>query len=67
MINTRRNSFTKEEDDTIIRFVKEHGPQNWNDITSIIETRTGAQCRERWKKYLSPSNSREYLSQEEDE
>jgi hypothetical protein len=52
MINTKRNSFTKEEDGIIIRFVKEHEPQNWNDITSIIKTKTCAKCRERWKNIL---------------
>lgn len=59
--------FTTEEDKRLIKFVNEHGTQNWSFIASKMETRNARQCRERWKNYLAPEISNEPWTSEEDQ
>lgn len=61
-----RTVFSKEEDQMIRDFVSKNGAHNWNRIEKIIQTRTGRQCRERWKNFLSPSIFKREWSLEED-
>jgi hypothetical protein len=47
--------FTPEEDALLSELVEEHGPKDWNAISSIMQTRNARQCRERYKNYLDPN------------
>jgi hypothetical protein len=62
----QRNFFTKEDDSLIKKFVEEHGPQNWNDISDTLKTKTARQCRERWNNKLAPSISTKNFEEDED-
>lgn len=61
-----RGAWTPEEDDVLIRLVKQHGPMNWSSIASHLEGRHGKQCRERWFNCLDPSIKTDPWSPEED-
>jgi hypothetical protein len=61
-----RGAWTPEEDDILIRLVKQHGPMNWSSIASHLEGRHGKQCRERWFNCLDPSIKTDPWSPEED-
>ncbi|OHT01875.1 Myb-like DNA-binding domain containing protein [Tritrichomonas foetus] len=46
--------FTKEEDRILTQMVNEYGEHDWNFIASFLDGRNKRQCRERWKKFVSP-------------
>jgi hypothetical protein len=58
--------FTPEEDLLLNRFVIQSGRVNWNLACAVLPNRTARQCRERWMKYLCPTNSFEPFTSEED-
>jgi hypothetical protein len=60
-----RQVFTGSEDETIRRFVEEHGETNWNEITEQLPGRSARQCRERWTSYLAPDVVKEPWSEAE--
>lgn len=49
-----KGPWTIEEDEKLTDWVKNNGPFNWAKCSSIINGRSGKQCRERWFNSLSP-------------
>ena len=62
-----KGSWTREEDEMIINFVKQNGPKNWVKLASLLPGRIGKQCRERWTNHLSPSVAKVHWTDEEDQ
>ena len=65
--NLVKGSWTREEDETIIKFVQEFGSKNWTRLSSLLPGRIGKQCRERWRNHLDPSISHATWTKEEDD
>ena len=51
-----KRSWTREEDETILRFVGENGPRYWSRLAGLLPGRIGKQCRERWRKLAGDSS-----------
>jgi hypothetical protein len=49
-----KGSWTREEDEMIINWVKAHGATNWTRLAESMPGRIGKQCRERWHNSLNP-------------
>lgn len=62
-----KGSWTREEDEMIIRFVKQNGPKNWVKLAGMLPGRIGKQCRERWTNHLSPNVAKVHWTEEEDQ
>ena len=60
-------SWTREEDEKVIEWVKQHGPTSWTKLAETIPGRIGKQCRERWHNSLDPNLIKTTWTQEEDE
>jgi hypothetical protein len=58
--------FTTDEDFLLGRCIVQFGANNWDIAASLLPGRSARQCRERWTKYLSPTNSFEPFTPEED-
>ncbi len=43
-----RKSWTAEEDQILLDWVKENGLSSWGDAENLIEGRTAKQCKQRW-------------------
>jgi hypothetical protein len=50
-----KGCWTREEDETIVSYVKEHGDKDWAKLALLLESRTGKQCRERYRNHLDTS------------
>lgn len=61
-----RGSWTREEDEIIIKWVKEKGPSQWSSLADLLPGRIPKQCRERWCNRLDPNINRSSWTQEED-
>ncbi|XP_015870842.4 transcription factor MYB3R-1 [Ziziphus jujuba] len=61
-----KGSWTKEEDDLIIRLVDKYGYKRWSTIAKYIPGRIGKQCRERWHNHLDPVIKRDIWTEEEE-
>lgn len=61
-----KGSWTRQEDETIINFVKEHGCKNWTKLSNLLPGRIGKQCRERWRNHLDPTINHSNWTTEED-
>ena len=61
-----KGSWSREEDETIISFVRQYGTKNWTRLSEKLPGRIGKQCRERWFNHLNPDISHEPWSDEED-
>ncbi|EAY22676.1 Myb-like DNA-binding domain containing protein [Trichomonas vaginalis G3] len=61
-----KGSWTREEDEMIIKFVQENGTKNWKKLAEILPGRLGKQCRERWRNHLDPNVNRSPWTPEED-
>ena len=48
-------NWSKEEDELIIKWVKEDGERGWTKIAAKLKGRIGKQCRERWINCLNPN------------
>jgi hypothetical protein len=48
-----RKRFTEEEDNRLREIVRTRGESNWVDIAVDMPGRTGRQCRDRFKNYLT--------------
>lgn len=62
-----KGSWTREEDETIINYVRQHGDKDWAKLASLLQGRIGKQCRERWKNHLDPSVQKTGWTEEEDQ
>ena len=62
-----KGSWTREEDEIIVQFVKENGVKNWTKLAQLLPGRIGKQCRERWRNHLDPDVNREPWTPEEDQ
>lgn len=62
-----KGSWTREEDEIIVRFVREFGPKNWTRLAALLKGRIGKQCRERWRNHLDPSINHAVWTPEEDQ
>jgi Myb-like DNA-binding protein FlbD len=60
-------SWTREEDEKVIQWVKEHGATSWTKLAETIPGRIGKQCRERWHNSLDPTLIKTTWRPEEDE
>ena len=65
--NFINGSWTREEDETIVEWVKEHGPTCWTKLADLLPGRIGKQCRERWHNSLNPSVIKSQWTPQEDE
>ena len=61
-----KGSWTREEDEIILRFVAENGDKDWAKLALLLRGRTGKQCRERFKNHLDPNVSKLTWTEEED-
>lgn len=62
-----KGSWTREEDEIIVQFVKENGVKNWTKLAQLLPGRIGKQCRERWRNHLDPDVNRQPWTPEEDQ
>ncbi|KAK2430994.1 transcription factor MYB44 [Trifolium repens] len=49
-----KGSWSPQEDETLVKLVKEYGARNWSVISNGIPGRSGKSCRLRWCNQLSP-------------
>lgn len=61
-----KGPWSKEEDEIIIKMVKEYGPTKWSAIAQALPGRIGKQCRERWHNHLNPGINKDAWTQEEE-
>ena len=61
-----KGSWTRQEDETIINYVKQHGTKSWTKLAELLPGRIGKQCRERWINHLDPDINRGPWTLEED-
>lgn len=62
-----KSKFSAEEDWRLSSAVYRLGVSDWNEIAKAVPGRNARQCRERWVKYLCPSNRSEPFTRQEDE
>jgi hypothetical protein len=62
-----KGSWTREEDERIINWVRANGPTNWTKLADNMSGRIGKQCRERWHNGLNPELIRTTWLTHEDE
>ncbi|EAY18025.1 Myb-like DNA-binding domain containing protein [Trichomonas vaginalis G3] len=60
-------SWTREEDEKVIEWVKVHGPTSWTKLAETISGRIGKQCRERWHNSLDPNLRKTSWTPDEDD
>jgi hypothetical protein len=61
-----KGSWTRQEDETIIDYVKRNGGKSWTQLANLLPGRIGKQCRERWLNHLNPELSHSPWTSEED-
>jgi hypothetical protein len=61
-----KGSWTREEDELIVKFVQENGTKDWTKLANLLPGRIGKQCRERWRNHLDPDVNRTPWTGEED-
>ncbi|EYU31566.1 hypothetical protein ABFS82_12G037200 [Erythranthe guttata] len=66
--HTNKGAWTKEEDERLISYVKQHGEGCWRSLPkSAGLLRCGKSCRLRWINYLRPDLKRGNFTREEDD
>lgn len=59
--------WSPKEDEILYTLVEQHGTKKWTYIASQIRTKTGKQCRRRWKNHFEMQNKKnESWSKQED-
>lgn len=61
-----KGSWTREEDEIVVAFVRENGMKNWVKLAESLPGRIGKQCRERWMNHLNPHVARATWTPDED-
>ncbi|XP_010918509.1 uncharacterized protein [Elaeis guineensis] len=67
---TRRSTkggWTDEEDDLLIKAVRQFNGKNWKKIAELFPDRTDVQCLHRWQKVLNPELVKGTWTREEDD
>lgn len=62
-----KGSWKREEDETIISWVRTKGPVKWTKLAERLPGRIGKQCRERWHNSLNPNLVKSIWLPQEDE
>lgn len=62
-----KGPWTQEEDQKLIAWVAQEGPNKWTQASAYIKGRSGKQCRERWFNNLNPDVKKGGWTEEEDE
>jgi hypothetical protein len=62
-----KGSWTREEDEMILRWVTEKGTKDWGNLAFQLPGRIPKQCRERWHNHLSPDVLKSGWTEEEDQ
>ena len=67
MAKTRnRAKWSSWEDNVVMKWVQQHGAKQWSRLArTMLMTRTGKQCRERWYNHLHPDIKTDAWSEEE--
>ncbi|KAL3528192.1 hypothetical protein ACH5RR_012848 [Cinchona calisaya] len=66
--HTNKGAWTKEEDERLIMYIKQHGEGCWRSLPKAAGLqRCGKSCRLRWINYLRPDLKRGNFTEEEDE
>lgn len=67
MAKTRnRAKWSSWEDSVVMNWVQQHGAKQWSRLArTMLMTRTGKQCRERWYNHLHPDIKTDAWSEEE--
>jgi hypothetical protein len=63
----QRRKFTQEEDGLLRTLVEQMGDRRWEAIAAFLPSRTGRQCRDRYKNYLLDNLAAGPWSPDEDE
>jgi hypothetical protein len=61
-----KGAWTRQEDETIVDFVRVNGCKSWTTLAKMLPGRIGKQCRERWMNHLNPELCRDQWTREED-
>lgn len=61
-----KGSWTREEDELIVRWVAEKGTKEWGALAAQLPGRISKQCRERWHNHLCPTVKKSDWTEEED-
>nr|CAD1818950.1 unnamed protein product [Ananas comosus var. bracteatus] len=60
--HTNKGAWTKEEDDRLVAYIREHGEGCWRSLPKAAGLlRCGKSCRLRWINYLRPDLKRQLL------
>ena len=62
----KKNAWSLEEDQILVRVVQEEGAGHWTKIAQRLQGRAGRQCRERWFNHLAPDVKKGSWTAEED-
>lgn len=62
-----RTRWTKEEEEILIRLVSKAGARRWNQIASILKTKTAKQCRDHYANCLDPEIKNSLWTVEEEQ
>lgn len=52
--SAKKGNWASEEDEILLKWVKDFGPTKWTESSKLIRGRCGKQCRERWVNILNP-------------
>lgn len=63
--SAKKGNWAPEEDEILLRWVKDYGPTKWTECSKLIKGRCGKQCRERWVNILNPHVKKGNWSEEE--
>ncbi|ETS80833.1 hypothetical protein PFICI_08362 [Pestalotiopsis fici W106-1] len=67
MDHQRRGPWSQAEDTLLMNLVTQNGASNWVKVSSMLQTRSAKQCRERYHQNLKPTLNHEPISAEEGE
>ena len=63
--SAKKGNWTEEEDQILMKWIKNHGPTMRTECSKNIRGRCGKQCRERWVNILNPGVKKGNWTQEE--
>jgi hypothetical protein len=63
--SAKKGNWTEEEDQILMEWIRNHGPNKWTECSKNIRGRCGKQCRERWVNILNPGVKKGNWTQEE--